>query len=70
MIVTDTLNKGWRSPTVIDGVTADVIASRTTPIELPDRLRIKAFHWRNPTGGPPPAACDAIPGFGEDTPAR
>jgi hypothetical protein len=61
VLVTDTM-KGWRSPNVIDDATSDLIARRMTPIELPDRSRVKAFYWQTTRGGEVPSRCAAIHG--------
>ena len=61
VLVTDTL-KGWRAPTVIDDAASDLIERHMTPIDLPKRLNLKAFHWRNSTTADP-SACRAIPGY-------
>jgi hypothetical protein len=61
VLTTDTL-KGWRAPTVIDSDSSDLIERRMTPIDLPKRLHVKAFHWETATTADP-SACRAIPGY-------
>jgi hypothetical protein len=60
VIVTDTL-KGWRAPTVIDQEVSDFIVAHAEPLDLPERARLKAFHWRTPIAEQPPPACASIP---------
>jgi hypothetical protein len=60
VLVTDTI-KGWRAPTVIDEATADLVARRMTPIELPARSHMKAFYWQTPLADDLPAACASLP---------
>lgn len=61
VIVTDTI-KGWRAPTVIDDDMSNLIEHAMTPIDLPDRLNLKAFRWENSTTADA-SACSAIPGY-------
>jgi hypothetical protein len=63
VLVTDTI-KGWRAPTVIDEVTANVVVSRMMPIELPAGSQLMAFRWQTSTSGTPPE-CTTIPGYDE-----
>jgi hypothetical protein len=35
----------WRYAPIVPEDVADVVEARTSPIELPARLRIRAFHW-------------------------
>ncbi len=59
LILTDIFN--WRVWRAITDPTADLIITRTEPIELPARLRLRAFYWKHQDSAGLSPDCAALP---------
>lgn len=54
----------WRMSNAIPDSVADVVQSTMQPIELPEELRLRAYHWEHPVPTPRPDACASLPDIG------